>query len=393
MILNAFRLTRDPITERNTFGYTRRISPSSIILDPTIHGAVFGHQIQSDNRITTNIVKMIEFYNRIDGDYIVERYSWIEGADLYPFKANYLNLRTSEHKSLLFIENIRKIHRLINPIDLDIVSPIQYHFDSVTQPHYTVRKYDDNDYFKYLHNKYHSQINDFSSADREWGILEEFIESCDIGRPIVYEEDYFKHFILPNPPIQDPYSFKYNNTKLATRNISPVEFSQRLFDVSEVGYLRLKDINNLHLSPHSCHSAFAELIELAKYVTDLSCELYLSGGSLYDQKIHYCVNRYIDIVDIENIIKGLKWIVLTIIIPKLELHITDIDDRFILLDDIKVNVIISYNEEVLFEVFNIHSNTILGIIHFDLAMLSLCASDIILFPRTKESCTYYKKYI
>lgn len=393
MILNAIRLHRDRITERDTFGYTRPVWDQMRYLahkTPTL-----GCPIESDRPIQNRIIKLIEHYVREEGEFVVERFCWHQDRSLYPFRARYIHLNAKPmptsgdtrlydalDNNIMFLPNLQEIHRLQSGIAPSMMSSLQYYLNTSPPPFHHSSAYE---YLMNIRHRYAGWIDGFGWMCDDWNAANEFVESFRYDSRFVYDEYHFRLAVLPKPKFLDPFSINAHARALSTREISPVESSMRMFDLSEAPPLEIKHPEHTHFSPAGCHPALACIEQIYRHYTDLKVEYILQNNEFRAKHVHHRVNRYRN-VPAEQSVDDVRWTICNDLLPWLRTRTNDINDRLRFVDDIRVVFTLSFGEEVLFETFDNRTGDFLGAIHFDLAMLSLCASDIAVeFGRPHQS--------
>jgi hypothetical protein len=371
MILTAFRLCRDRHTEHDSFGHVRPVLSLNQII-PTYFPSL-GCPIELNSiKIKTNIVKIVEYYNRNRGRIIVERLCWRFGTALYPYKARFIHIDKPDTRydaDLLFLPNLAMIHRTLTNNHITFTSPIQYYFNSTSPPWHRNHNHE---YLSYLNNKYKDWIGRFAYAHDCWADTERFVNTFDDCTYKDDSEDKFKTFHLPKPPTLDPFTLNNNSLPISTRNIIFENISCNMFDVSPPVELVINHPDKTIYSPKINRTTIGALEQIALQYSDLSLEYILSGGgAVVSCKENYLVSRYRDrvIIDVE---KDCRWIVVNEVLETLyhKFH----DARIV--SDIKVTFVMTYGEEALIEVFEYYTNECLGVVHFDMAMLVLCVPSI-----------------
>ena len=383
MILNAIRLHRDRVTERDTFGYTRPVWNQMRYLahkTPTL-----GCPIESDRPIQNRIIKLVEHYVREEGEFIIERFCWHQNRLLYPFRARYIHLDSTPiltsddtrlydalDNNIMFLPNLQVIHRLQSGLDVSMMSSLQYHLNTAPSPYYYNTAHE---YLMDLRHRYAGWIDGFGWMCDDWSASDEFVDSFRDSSNFVYDEYHFRLAVLPKPKFLDPFSIDAHARALSTREINPVESSLRMFDLAEAPPLEIKHPDRTYFSPAGCHPALACIEQIYRHYTDLKIEYILQGNDFLAKHVHYRVNRYRNVPP-EQTVDDVRWTICNDLLPWLRSRTNDINERMRYVGDVRVVFTLSFGEEALFEAFDNRTGDLLGAIHFDLAMLSLCAPDV-----------------
>lgn len=368
MLLAAFRLSRDKHTERDSFGYTRQ-RISKIRQEPSVYSPLLGCSIEIPTTIKSNIVKMVELYNRQFGVVVVERLGWMFGKDIYPYKARYINIDKTHSGSdvdILFLDNMTKIHKNLSGTHCSFYSPIQYHVNSQAQPWHNNHAHGN---LNCLADKYRNWMGSFAYAHDHWGDTERFIDHFDNGPVPFNVENLFKDFILPRPPIRDPFTIHNHNKPISAYHLSLEKGLLKPFDVTPPQELTINHPEKTIYSPKVSQMTIDNLDQIALQFSDVNFEYILSGTTIASVKQNYLISRYRNTI-LENVDadRDCRWVIISVFeiiyreFPNIKLF-----------DEVRVNFVMSYGEEVLIEFFDYTTNECLGAIHFDLAMLSLCA--------------------
>ena len=367
MILTAFRLRRDRNTERESFGYTRL---SSHIENIPTYSPMLGCPIEIPTILKTNIIKIVEYYNRSTGPVVVERLCWKFGSSLYPFKARFISLQHTRHDTdLLFLKNMGTIHEKLTGNQVSFSSALEWHFNT----YHSLNQWFPNfsyEYLEYLTQKYGDYINKFSYLSDDWNAAKKFMRLLDDDLNYDYVENQFTHVILPKPTIQDPFTQNNSSTFLHTRGLAFENCYYKPFDVSQPQEIEIKHPEKTLYSPKECHGILKDLHHIASEYTDLNLEYILSGTVTISKNHKLCVNRY-GVSQTQDLSSMFRLILPEILVV---LHYYYPDIR--LVGDVRISVEMTYGDESLIEVYDATTNDFLGGIHFDLAMLSLCAPNI-----------------
>lgn len=370
MILTAFRLRRDRHTERDSFGYTRSVTGKMREMLP--YAPEVGCPIETPLVVKTNLVKMVEHYDRKNGPVVVERLCWMFGTELYPFKARYLHLNKDHitgDSDLLFLQNMKTIHQNLTRNHIVFSSAIQCHFETCIAPWHGI---DLRDYVSYLKNRYGDWIGSFAySRESCWEDAGRFIRMFDEGYAPCQAENFFKEYVIPKPPIRDPFTLNNHASPLSARGLVFEKPLSNPFDTSAPNEIVIDHPEKTLYSPEAGYASIAALEQISLQYSDLSLEYILSGTAFVSCKENYRVSRYRDrkVYDADV---DCRWVIFTDVLPALSHEYPDV--RFI--HDIRVTFLMTYGEEVLIEVFDVYTNECLGAVHFDLAMLALCAPTI-----------------
>jgi hypothetical protein len=371
MILNAFPLYRDRCTEKDSFGYTRQAWGRAGQVFPFV--PTLGCPIEIATTLRPNIVKMVEFYNRRCGPVVVERLCWMFGKSIYPYKARYIHLADENRDvDILFLRNLKTIHGQLTGNDVTFSSPIKYHLETFV-PSWRHQYKEDSPHrtLAYFHRKYVEWIDGFAYAQDDWEDARKFVESIDNGNSTVCDEDYFAHFVLAKPTIHDPFSLNNHSRPLRAGGLAFEKPSGNPFDTTRPEPLSIPRPERTLFSPKSGHNAIVLFDQIALQYTDVNLEYILSGTAVVSIKENYRVSRYRNEL-VRNPDLDCKWVIVNDILPM----VFSINRDYRVTGDIRVNFILTYGEEVLVEVIDLHTNDYLGAVHFDLAMLALCAPNI-----------------
>ena len=328
-----------------------------------------GCPIEAPTTIKVNVVKLIEYYERPNGPIVIERLCWKFGTQLFPYKARYINLdREYDDRDILFLQNVKAVQDKISGHSINFSSPIKYYFDTTIAPWYDPEL---NRFVSYLYQKYQNWIDAYAYSQDKWDETEKFMSMLDSRGKMEGDEERFKHFILPNPTLHDPYTINNYARSLNTRDLVFEKPLGNLFDTSHPTELIINHPDKTLYSPREAHGAIVSLEQIASQYTDVNLEYILSGAAVIKVVEKYCVSRYRDKL-FHNIEIDVRWIIINDVISLLYYKTNNI--KF--MEEIRVSFIMSYGEEVLIEVYHLNTNEHLGSIHFDLAMLALCVPNI-----------------
>jgi hypothetical protein len=367
MLLTAFRLARDPHTEGHSFGYMRTLWPVNLRHQQT-YTPDLGCPIELPTILSTHLIKMVELYGSNRDPVIIERLAWQIGTDLYPYRIKYFRYQEQYRpdSAVIFPLNINRIHSQLTGIDPAVTSPLDYYLHQYV----FIDPYGNTEFrheIATLCNRFRNSLSGYSEQNADPRALLEFLASLDDGR---LEENV--RFVTPNIVVPDPISHRFLDRHLPMRNIHFATTNP--FDTSEVDPLTIHHPEVTVYSPPEFHWVAQICEQVRLEYTDVSMEFIVSDpGLLSDQKINYQISRYLDknhgMMALHDIT---KIVVDTYLIARAQRPswIRSSNDYIVTLD-------ISFGDEVLICIFTMDRTQCVFAVHLDLAMIALCASDVI----------------
>lgn len=363
MILTAFSLERDPLTEGHSLGYERplwsRCSPPYTHNSPNV-----GCPIEIETKLKTRLVKIVELYRR--GEVIIaERLAWMFDSDIYPFRVKYIrtNEELSDEEPVLFLPNMGKIHKKLTGIDVTFSSPLRYYMDNVEFN--GLRNPLTREYVQSICDIHHLPIDGTALQEVDSKSLKDFMMMLDTERPYGTER-----FVIPRFMISEPVSHLFVDRPMRARDITLSRSTDNPFDTSSVGAL---PINNPDVTVYS-QKVYHRVAETCKLITneytDVKFEYILSNGRIQDRRFCHLINRYHKRINPALVVHLCDWVVID------AASISGVCDIRVG-EGMFVTVEITYGDEVLIEIYSLERRKCLIAIHLDLAMIALCASDVV----------------
>lgn len=378
MILSAFRLARDPRTEGQTFGYQRPFWPDGAKIYHHFT-PMLGQPLEVETTLVTNLVKMVECYQREFGMVVVERLAWAFGGQLYPYRIKYV--RTAQRGYLddpiLFLPNMSTIHRKLTGLDVSFASPLQYYLNSgATDPwgnaHDPWYQPTRSGPIMEIYDRHRNAIDGLATQDTDWKSMRDFLGTLDHERSAENLERHFANDCVPKMPILDPISQQSWCRPLRSRDLAFDRPLGNPYDTTPVAELVIEHPAVTRYSPQDCHRHAMTCEEIAQEYTDIKLEYILSERRIADRTIHHMVSRYRDNPNTRLSIHRCDWLILDVLSTALGQS-----DVTPLLDNVVVSLQLTYGDEVLIEIYTPDKKHCLYAVHLDLALLALCASSVV----------------
>lgn len=368
MILAAFQLYRDFHTENQTFGYLRSWSHIFRLYDQSKPD--LGFPIELPVKITTQLVKIVEFYHR-EEDVVIERLAWRFGNDIYPFRLKYFRDDTKDYYTdpLIFLPNLGTIHQKITGLDVSFMSPLNYCLN--VENHKSLLDPRNVNYLSYLRDNFQTTFEEISSQETDYTALRDFLSFLDSDRLIGIEQ-----FFGPKLSVMEPISRQFLNKPLRSRNILFSGSGDNFFDTTPAQPLTISHPDITFYSPQQYHTIARTCEYLSAYYTDIKLEYILSERTIIGRIAHHVVSRYFSRYQTAIAEHYCDDIIIQFGC-RAELEHPEWNTLY----SEKVIVFqLTYGDEALIEVYTIDKKTCLFAVHLDLAMISLCSSGVIALP-------------
>jgi len=368
MILSAFQLERDWTTENHSFGYERFLwCNSSNAYMPKLGCPL---EISSNSTLKINIVKIIELHNQ-KSPVIIERLAWKFNNKLYPYRVKYIydDYLTHGENSILFLSNINTIHQKLTGFDFETISPFQFYLDRniIINP-YISESFKKQIYHTYSNYQY--ALDGIASQYVDPKCIKDFITAVDTDTILGSDK-----ILLPKLSFPDHLSHISMTHPINTRDITFSAYNQNPFDTSAVSAIQINNPATTIYSPKEFHKIAMECESVTHQYSDVIMEYILSSsvcdGYVKDNIIHLLVSRYLSKPNFMLCCHACLSIVLGV-------HAIATQNNPTWMNVEKIaKLTITYGDEALIEFFTIDRKHSLFAVHLDLAMIALCASDII----------------